>query len=84
MKYVDWISVAGTVLIKDIVAMSSHPHTRRHFSSCVSFLCFAGSRGRKWCWEDQHHAGQGFLCPRPAARVESLMPWRQEQDGRNG
>lgn len=32
------ISVAGSVLIKDTLTLSCHPHMRRHISSCVSFF----------------------------------------------
>lgn len=38
VKNVDLIGVAGSVLIKDIFAMSSHSHTRRHFSLCFFSL----------------------------------------------
>lgn len=38
MKNVDLIGVTGSVLIKDIFAVSSYFHTRRHFSLCFFSL----------------------------------------------
>lgn len=46
--------------------------------------CLQGAMGGCGTGRTSIMPEQGFSWPRPAAQGKSLMPWRQEQEGRNG